>query len=258
MCNSRPIIRLRGCLSSFIHLFGILPKSREELIDQAYKIYRIKNPKKRKQRADDFVEQHHTMWTKVRFLGVWDTVAALGVPLKAIDAFIDKIPFWKHEFHNFRLSPSVMSAYHALAIDDERKTFHPVLWKPLPETDTRTMRQVWFCGMHTDVGGGYEEQQLSDIVLDWMRKMAVSEGLKIYRDVTLDPQPDGHMHDSRGEGFAELYRREVRKWKVEKHGRPRIHESVLQRKRNRHNTDNPPYRPWILEQFKEGEYDIEP
>jgi uncharacterized protein (DUF2235 family) len=245
-------------LSSFIHLFGILPKSREELIDQAYKIYRTKNPKQRTQKADYFVKKHHTMWTKVRFLGVWDTVAALGVPLKAIDVVIDKIPFWKHQFHNFRLSPSVMSAYHALAIDDERKTFHPRLWKPLPETDERTMKQVWFCGMHTDVGGGYKEQQLSDIVLDWMRQMAVNEGLKIYHDVTLDPQPDGFMHDSRGEGLAKLYRREVRKWNAEKRGRPRIHESVRQRSLNRHNTEEPVYRPWILEQFKEGDYDIEP
>ena len=72
------------------------------------------------------------MWAKIRFIGVWDTVAALGVPIKGLDSAVDRVPFWKHKFHNYDLSESVEYAYHALAIDDERKTFHPVLWDPLP------------------------------------------------------------------------------------------------------------------------------
>jgi len=247
-------------LSSFIHLFGILPKSREELIDEAYRIYRIKDPKRRTAEAKAFVERHHTMWTKVRFLGVWDTVAALGVPFKSLDVLIEKIPFWRHKFHNFRLSPSVEHAYHALAIDDERKTFHPLLWKALPEDDKRTMKQVWFCGMHTDVGGGYKDERLSDIALDWMIKMALPHGLAIFErnQVKLDPQPDGKMHDSRGGEFSRFYRRQVRDWKSEKLGKPRIHASVLERKKNVQNEDDPAYKPWILEKFKDGEFEIEP
>ena len=149
-------------LSGFIHFFGILPKSRNDLIKRAYKIYTISDPKKRKDAAREFVERHHTMWCKVKFLGVWDTVAALGVPIKSIDIIIDKIPLFKHRFHDLRLSLSVENAYHALAIDDERKIFHPILWDT-DITEGQTMKQVWFCGMHTDVGGGYPEQNLSDI-----------------------------------------------------------------------------------------------
>ena len=63
-------------LSNFIHLFGILPRSRPELIRRAYKIY--KNRNKRTKRAAEFVSRHHTMWARVKFLGAWDTVAALG------------------------------------------------------------------------------------------------------------------------------------------------------------------------------------
>jgi uncharacterized protein (DUF2235 family) len=114
-------------LSGFIHLFGILPKARRELIGQAYEIYEIGSHTKRESAAKTFVEQHHTMWCKIKFLGVWDTVAALGMPLPFIDFIIDWIPKYKHRFHDLRLAGSVENAYHALAIDDERKTFHPTL-----------------------------------------------------------------------------------------------------------------------------------
>ncbi|MFV1979596.1 MAG: DUF2235 domain-containing protein, partial [Rhodothermia bacterium] len=137
-------------LSSLIHYFGVLPKSRPELITKAYKIYKTENDEKRRRKANEFVEANHTMWARIKFIGVWDTVAALGVPIKAIDVVIDKIPFWKHTYHNFSLSESVENACHALAIDDERLTFHPVLFDA-EHKPHQTVRQVWFPGMHTDV-----------------------------------------------------------------------------------------------------------
>ena len=72
-------------LTGFIHNFGILPKSREKLIKEAWKIYKIKNDKKRKEAADLFISRNKTMWTEIEFLGVWDTVAALGLPNTKID-----------------------------------------------------------------------------------------------------------------------------------------------------------------------------
>lgn len=234
-------------LSGFIHLFGMLPKSRPELIRQAYKIYKIRDAAEREAKARDFVERHHTMWTRIEFLGAWDTVAALGIPLSFVNDLIDKIPMLNHKFHDFRLSECVGNAYHALAIDDERKTFHPTLWDP-ELRERQTMRQVWFCGMHTDVGGGYPEPGLSDIALDWMLGKAKKHGLKIYarHTIKIDGNADGFMHDSRGSFFKRLYRRKARSWPVETHGKPVVHESVPNRKRNRHNEAEPPYAPWIL------------
>ncbi len=244
-------------LSGFIHLFGILPKSRRELIMRAFKIYRINKDTKRERKAKEFVARHHTMWTKIKFLGVWDTVAALGLPLKSVDVVVDKIPGWKHKFHNFKLSESVENAYQALALDDERRTFHPVLWEPKIRKE-QTMQQVWFCGMHTDVGGGYKESQLSDIALEWIVQKAVEHGLEIYKKSKDErkPDPNGTMHDSRGSGWKKLYRRKVRAWDPEKYGKPTIHESVELRTRNRHNQAEPKYSPWILK----GEYkgNVEP
>jgi uncharacterized protein (DUF2235 family) len=241
-------------LSGFLHMFGVLPKSRPELIGKAYRIYKSarsgspRQREKRRQRAADFVSRHHTMWTRVKFLGVWDTVAALGVPIRSIDVLLSRLPGFKHRFHDFELSECVEHARHALAIDDERKTFHPLLW----DAKTRayqTMKQVWFAGMHTDVGGGYPRPALSDIALDWMVKEAEQSGLLIYpgHDVTTNPDPDGHMHDSRSGFPGFLFRRETRFWPDGRTDKPVVHASVLKRTRNRHNTEQPPYKPWLLD-----------
>jgi len=235
-------------LTSFINYFGVLPKSRPELIQQAYKIYEIENEVKRKQQANEFVEKHHTMWTRIKFLGCYDTVAALGLPIKWLSVLINYIPGLHHKFQNFKLNESVENAYQALAIDDERKTFHPILWKKdaLPY---QTIKQVWFCGMHTDVGGGYKQQALSDIPFVWMTHMAVNHGLLIYNSssVSISENVNGEMHNSRGKGWTKIYCKQQRFWRRKRDDKPVVHESVLQRRKYTDNTDKPPYKPWILE-----------
>ena len=236
-------------LSGFIHLFGILPKSRPELIDQAYRIYKTDNREKRLDTAAAFVKMHHTMWCRVNFLGVWDTVAALGIPIKALDLAIDQVPLFKHRFHDLTLSPCVEHAAQALAIDEERKIFQPMLWDPQIDKSYQRMQQVWFCGVHSDIGGGYQDPQLSDITLEWMLAHAQARGLRIYPKyrLPLQPDPNGPMHDSR-EGLGRLYQKARRSWNTETRGPLSIHSSVLQRNKNAHNTDTPPYHPWVLEQ----------
>ena len=85
------------------------------------------------------------MWTKVHVLGVWDTVAALGVPYQRLDAVINQLPGLHHKFHHLGLSESVEHAYHALAIDEERRVFAPMPWDPEVGPE-QTMTQVWFGG----------------------------------------------------------------------------------------------------------------
>ena len=241
-------------LTSFIHYFGIIPKSRPELIKQAYEIYKSENETGRKSKAKAFVSKHHTMWTRIKFLGCYDTVAALGLPIKPLSVLMNIIPGMQHKFQNFKLNETVENAYQALAIDDERKTFHPILWdaEALPY---QSIKQVWFCGMHTDVGGGYDEQELSDIPFSWMKEMAVNHGLFIYasNSVSINGNVNGHMHNSRGEGWTKLFRKKQRFWDSSRTDKPIVHESVLQRNKNVDNKTNPPYKPWILEL----EYEVE-
>ena len=235
-------------LSSFIHHFGILPKSRPELIERAYAIYKLGDTPERDAAARDFVRLHRTLWTRIRFLGCWDTVAALGLPFASASAILDGIPGFRHRFHNFDLSPSVEHAVHALAIDDERKSFLPVLWNAQVDPSYQTLKQVWFAGVHTDVGGGYQEPQLSDLALVWMTQHAVERGLRIYREarIDIDEDPDGFLHDSRGKGFRKLFRKQVRFWDPQRTDKPVVHASVLERKKDKKNQPGA-YAPWILD-----------
>ena len=234
-------------VAGFIEMFGILPKSRPELIDEAYKIYKMSNKGERLDAAKEFSDRHHRMWTHIEFIGVWDTVAALQT-------------FHKNKFHDFSLSPCVNSAYHALSIDDDRKKFHPVLWD---ETlaEGQSMEQMWFCGVHTDVGGGYPETGLSDIALHWLLDHAIAKGLSMYKDkhgkvddaVKFEGHPDGPIHDPRKKLWAKIvyWRKVARFWPTEDangvvRGAPKIHPSVHQRTLNKSNNSESPYDPWIL------------
>jgi uncharacterized protein (DUF2235 family) len=255
-------------LAGFIHLFGILPKSRPELIKRAYKIYRKRNPKKRAELAEAFVRKHHRMRCPIKFVGVWDTVGALGVPFKALDIVIDRIPLLRHRFHNTAVSNNVEFNYHALSLDDKRKVFQPTLWD---ETTVGTVldenrikkpqivEQVWFAGVHTDVGGGYVEPEdpplaaLSDIALAWMVDKASAQKLHIYKghNVQTNPDPLAELHDSR-KGLSSLLSAESRdQTEGLANIKLRVHQSVV----DRHNA-NKTYDPWILHQ-KKG-YTVEP
>ena len=165
-------------LASFINRFGILPKSRPDLIKEAYRLYKNRATNHGEMKIEAFREKHNSMKSKIAFLGVWDTVAALGFPHKGPDVLLDRL--FKHDFHNFDLSENVEFARQALAIDDERKTFHPILWSKINNDTQKRIKQVWFAGVHTDIGGGYPEQGLSDISLNWMIYEATEKGLIIY------------------------------------------------------------------------------
>lgn len=99
----------------------------------------------------------------IKCIGVWDTVGALGIPLAGLRALTRK----NYQFFDTELSGLVEYAFHALAIDEHREPFQPTLWDAVPKPG-QTVEQVWFCGAHSDVGGGYPETQLSDIALEWM------------------------------------------------------------------------------------------
>jgi uncharacterized protein (DUF2235 family) len=131
----------------------------------------------------------------IHFIGVWDTVGALGVPddLALLNLIDDPA---NHSFHDTDLSPIVKNARHAVAIDEKRQGFTPTLWTNV-EKDER-VKQVWFPGVHGDVGGGYGRTALSDIALRWMMDEAKEKELLLAPDVEnqLKPDPQGQLHDS--------------------------------------------------------------
>ena len=123
---------------------------------------------------------------RITYLGVWDTVGALGIPTRyRLLNFLDK----KYEFHDTSLSPFIKSARHAVAIDERRKDFVPTLWDNVPEMNTALgvaveaddapYQQKWFPGVHGSVGGGGERRGLSDRTLDWVLDGARHQGLEL-------------------------------------------------------------------------------
>jgi uncharacterized protein (DUF2235 family) len=134
--------------------------------------------------------------TQVHFIGVWDTVGSLGIPLRGLRGLTQQ----KHQFHDTELSKSVKNACHALAIDELRSPFRPTLWQYKPK-EGQTVEQVWFPGVHSNVGGGYPDRGISDISLEWMIKKAKDAGLvfdeKVEKAHPLSPDINGKIYQSK-------------------------------------------------------------
>ena len=129
-------------------------------------------------------------------MGVWDTVGALGIPFSLMGLFESD-----DEFYDTKMGSNVSIARHALAIDEQREDFKPTIWTPRPGVD---LKQVWFSGVHSDVGGSYPPDKqtgirASDTPLAWMLDEAKTAGLKIesYISNELTDGAKGKLHKSR-------------------------------------------------------------
>lgn len=143
---------------------------RRETLDKVRKQYSLKN--------ENFTAHENTdekVIPPVTMIGVWDTVSAMGFPVKEISDFINSF-IYRFKFENHDLGKNVEHAYHALSIDDERRTFHPLMWNEDDETREK-IEQVWFAGVHANVGGGYPKHGMSLVTLDWMMQRACNQGL---------------------------------------------------------------------------------
>jgi uncharacterized protein (DUF2235 family) len=219
----------------------------------------------------------------IKFVGLFDTVEAFGVPLESLRLAIDKL-VWPISFPIEDRSDMVWRVRHALSIDDERTTFHPIRIKqekkyeksisemlrataPVrnllakihrkdaaphaqttnpPQNPDRVL-EVWFAGVHSDIGGGYPDSQLAHIPLVWMmeeireadREFAEkigkdSDGHKLglrfrpgaEEDFQNASSPYGTLHDSRG-GTSVLYRYSPRKIETKGNGTGSIHDVVV-------------------------------
>lgn len=171
---------------------------------------------------------------RIFFLGVWDTVGALGIPdnLALLNLFD---PDRKHSFHDTRLTEKVIHAYHAVALDEWRASFTPTLWSGVENRET--VHQVWFPGCHSDVGGGYLETGLSDGALKWMIDSAsdIEAGLEFRDDMVEQIQPDYQdvLHDSL-KGFFSMLPTQPRPIPLlqKAENRTDLHDSVSNRLRH--------------------------
>lgn len=182
-------------LAGLIRNSGILKIENLHFTEKAFKIYRSRRaefqPREieatlfRKTYAVDDI-------TRIKFIGVWDTVGALGNPL-----IMKSAGSRRNQFHDTELSSRVDNAFQALAIDEKRKNFEATLWLQQAHSTGQVLEQVWFPGVHSDVGGGYPENEtgLSDIALQWMIEKAQSCNLN-FDSIALNIDLMAEMHES--------------------------------------------------------------
>jgi uncharacterized protein (DUF2235 family) len=175
-----------------------------------------------------FSREEHT---PIRFVGVWDTVDGVGLPFHLSDIINSVI--YRFKFPDHFLSEQVREACHALSIDDERHSFEPLLWNEC-DNDGR-IEQVWFAGVHSNVGGGYPKQGMSLVALDWMMAKAEVAGLRFncrdreaYRE---HASVDDKLYDPRA-GLGTFYRwkpRDIADICARNHIPARLHISAINR-----------------------------
>lgn len=211
-------------LAGLIRNCGILKREYAHYIPKAFSFYRQRGKKTApdKKKAKTLREKYCVAdKTDIQFVGVWDTVGTLGIPFS----------FWgvldnneEYLFHDTSPSRIVKCARHALSIDESRGDFEPVLWD---EDKPVNLKQVWFAGVHCDIGGGYEDHKLADIAFSWLLKEAIDQGLHIERHLSssLDPNATAIQHEE----YKGLYKLRGKKKRRTIPAGSLIHSSVKDR-----------------------------
>ena len=171
-------------LAGMLHKCGLLQRGSKNLIPYASSMYNTRN----NEAIADRFQAAFCHPCKPYFIGVWDTVASLGYL------------FGRRSF-DATLHRDTPYGYHAISIDEQRKRFLPSSWDEDRVADGQTVEQVWFPGVHCDVGGSYPEAGLSDGALMWMLRHADSAGLSLKPGwearYTPNPSDRDAMHQSR-------------------------------------------------------------
>jgi uncharacterized protein (DUF2235 family) len=198
-------------LAGMLNAVGLVDPDREGAALAAWEHYRLppaERTAERRAAIDALQKAGAARGTVVRFLGVWDTVGSLGVPVPRLRGLSDKLFGGIYRFHDTGLGANVLNACQALAIHEERGAFKPVLWTrrhhqvrdEQGEVARQRVLQVWFAGSHGDVGGVHQgDRRLADIALTWMLHRALESGHPLSEPAWLphcEPSALGARNDS--------------------------------------------------------------
>jgi len=182
-------------LAGFMNLVGLIQKDDDYWLPEIYGCYEQgKRPGSPEwESAFRRFEQAPRPCPPIKFIGVWDTVGALGAPGVLGHLFNRK----KYAYHDVALNDHILNAYHALAIDERRKPFAPSVWER-PANWPGALEQAWFAGVHSDVGGSQTPDGLANEALHWMIEKAEGLGLVFGNQFLAHYRPcfDSELHDS--------------------------------------------------------------
>jgi uncharacterized protein (DUF2235 family) len=181
-------------LAGLIDQVGLLRSEHatERNINLAYRYYQIAPDRPG---ARTFAKRFCDPEVEIEMVGVWDTVKALGLRLPLLWRLTEP----KHAFHNHHLGNRIRHGFHALALDETREAYAPVLWTSPPGW-TGKIEQMWFRGNHGDIGGQLYRygpaRPLSNIPLVWMLERAAACGLPLPADWRSRFATDAHAPSS--------------------------------------------------------------
>jgi uncharacterized protein (DUF2235 family) len=163
-------------LAGFMHRIGLLEKDDDYWVPDLYELYESASATGNQTELDQLLLRCKGVrpCPPIKFIGVWDTVGALGAP-GIIGGYFNR---GKYKHHDLGLTPSIQNAYHALAIDEKREPFKPTLWRK-PDGWTGELAQAWFAGVHSNVGGSYTPDGLANEALHWIVEHAERHGLAV-------------------------------------------------------------------------------
>ncbi len=194
----------------------------ERVIRQAYRLYRGTPAT---QTVEAFRAEHCHAHVEIEAVAVWDTVKALGLRLPVVWRFSEG----RHGFHNHGLGKHIRNGFHALAIDERRAAYAPIMWEGSQDWRGH-IEQVWFRGNHADVGGQVWKhppaRPLANIPLVWMLGRLEACGLKLPQgwDARFPQDADApSVGNWRGWSKVNLIRR---RRKIGRHPSERLHDSV--------------------------------
>ena len=233
-------------LAGLIRNSGMLRLDAISMIEKAYKLYKSRNKATHPRSIEaTLFRKTYAAQDKIpiKFIGVWDTVGSLGNPL-FINNIFSKLSFsvMGNKFHDTDLSTTINNAFQALAIDEKRRNFKATLWQQPEKSTNQTLEQVWFIGVHSNIGGGYPTTGLSDIALEWMVNKAEMCGLsvgKIPTHIDETEKPENSL-----KGFYRLIPKYYRPIGQSKNGNEALHDSVRRRLK-----EDKSYRPKNLKSF---------
>lgn len=187
-------------LAGFIGVCGLLDKGSLEDLPAAWALYRT--PKaKRDPAAVTTIRAMGDTDVRITCVGVWDTVGALGVPVERLK-WMNRS---EYSFHDTTLGATTGVALHAIAIDEKRGPFAPTLWQT-PDHDTpQVVEQVWFPGVHSNIGGSYPDARLSDLTLLWMIQRVRKHTALAFDDAFIQGQIGGNCMGAIYESRSALY-----------------------------------------------------
>jgi uncharacterized protein (DUF2235 family) len=164
---------------------------------------------------------------RIELLGLWDTVAAFGIPVDIVGLPTGEINLGK----KLDVPSNVSKIYHLLSIDEQRTPFIPTLVEAASNVE-----EVWFSGVHADVGGGYDCRRLSDISLRFMIGRSIANSLRFDQSkvasIPKNPNGEGEIHNNQGKFPLGLREIVVRYNGKSSNAKPKIHKTVFARMKN--------------------------